>query len=150
MNTFDALSKVQASGIALFIWIIALVGVGGAVFEARNMTHKNTEYAMAEAAQMPTIAINKKNLKKVDYEEIAEYLRPQHPDITFRVAGDGLRLSSKKIGSYYSWLIAMFDLMAHEPDVRWEVKQLCAGEGCSGENYLAHVIGIKKTPSIKR
>lgn len=153
MNFLDALANTKAMALAMVVWIVALILVGGAALEMKLRADDRTRVDLVTGARPSKLIVNQGNVDSAEYTNIADMLKVIYPNLEI-TAGDSrsgsassITIVGKDVSDYFSFIFSMYDVMSSIPNARWSAKEMCTGERCGNGNVF-RVVLTAETKSV--
>ncbi len=155
MGFFDSLGAAKATGVALLIWAIGVFLVIGAAIEAKNKADDRTKINLVSGARPAKLVVNDQDVSSAEYQKVVDDLSKLHPSATIKTTGgrrgrggNGVTITIEDVSEYYTFMIAIYDIMTSIPDARWSFDYFCAGDGCGREAYKAELKATRKKSTL--
>lgn len=133
MKFFEKINKSGSAAVVWAVWVFAFIGMFLAVNEARMFHDSRARIKLLDAGMPAEVVASQTPINKDEYEKVQQTIQLMHPRIDVEIAqGRYMEISSRDIGGYYNWIIAIYDAMTVFPEVRWETEEVCTGSGCRG------------------
>lgn len=148
----ESLKKTNVTMLAVSLWSLAAVAVGGVTLEARSAFTALREHKdLSVQKDQAVVSVEKIILTPPEYARVKEMMEAGEKvtGVLLEVKPEGLQISVQKVEEFTKFRDVIYDIMASARNVRWEAVNMCAGKECGTPAFSALLRGYRLTVQTK-